>query len=58
MNKDQVKGSFKEASGKAKEVTGKIIGNKALETKGIIEKNVGKAQVRYGEHKDDLKKGD
>ena len=34
MNKDQVKGRFEEAKGKAKEVAGKVVGNDKLELKG------------------------
>ena len=57
MNKDQIKGLVKEAQGKAKEVTGKIFNDKTLEEKGKVQVTIGKAQVRYGDLKDDLKKG-
>ena len=57
MNKDQVKGRIKEAEGKAKEVAGKVVGNKNLETRGVVQKNVGKIQKGLGDIKDDLKKG-
>jgi uncharacterized protein YjbJ (UPF0337 family) len=56
MNKDQVKGRIKEAEGKAKEVAGKIVGNKRVEEKGKVEQTVGKVQAGYGDLKDDLKK--
>jgi uncharacterized protein YjbJ (UPF0337 family) len=49
MNKDQVKGRIKNAEGKLKEVTGKIVGNKSLEAKGKSRKPSAK--------KDDIKKG-
>lgn len=57
MNKDQVKGHVKEAEGKVKEVTGKVVGNKTLEQKGNLEKAVGEVQADYGDRKNDLKKG-
>ena len=56
MDKNQVKGRIKEAEGKTKEVTGKIIGNKNLEQKGKAEKTVGKVQAGYGDLKNDVKK--
>lgn len=34
MKKDQVKGRFKEAKGKVKEIAGKAVGNKDSERKG------------------------
>ena len=56
-NKDQVKGRVKEAKGKIKEVAGKLVGNQTLETKGIVQKNLGKAQAKFGDVKQDMKKG-
>jgi uncharacterized protein YjbJ (UPF0337 family) len=56
INKDQVKGHVEEAKGAIKEATGKVLGNPSLEVKGNIEKNLGKAQVKVGEVRDDLKK--
>ena len=56
MNKDQVKGRVKEATGTLKETTGKAVGNKHLAEKGSIEKDVGKAQAGLGDIKNDLKK--
>jgi uncharacterized protein YjbJ (UPF0337 family) len=55
MNKDQVKGQFKEVVGSVKEATGKILGDKSLEAKGIAEKIVGKVQTEVGNIKSDLK---
>jgi len=57
MNKDQVKGRYKEAKGKVKEVAGHVVGNKDVELEGIIQKNVGKAQAAVGDTKANLKKG-
>jgi len=57
MNNDQVKGRIKEAKGKAKQVAGNVVGNKKLEEKGKVQKDVGKVQAGYGDLKHDLKKG-
>ncbi len=43
MNKDQVKGAVKEATGKVQEVTGKVIGNPEQEAKGVTKQAQGKA---------------
>ncbi|POA97293.1 CsbD family protein [Chromobacterium sinusclupearum] len=56
MNKDQIKGKFKEITGSIKEATGKVIHNKNLEEKGTQEKNLGEAQSDMGKLKDELKK--
>jgi uncharacterized protein YjbJ (UPF0337 family) len=55
VNKDQIKGRAKEAKGKIKEVTGDLVGNQKLKTEGKIEKNLGKAQAKVGDVKQDLK---
>jgi uncharacterized protein YjbJ (UPF0337 family) len=55
INKDQVKGRMKEAEGKIKEVSGALVGNETLEAKGKVQKNLGKAQAKYGDIKQDLK---
>ena len=55
MNKDQVKGRAEEAKGKVKEVVGKAVGNKNLETEGKIDKASGKAQAGYGDTKEKVK---
>lgn len=39
---------MKQAKGQIKETTGKVTGNKTLETKGRIEKAVGKGQTGLG----------
>jgi len=49
INKDQVKGRIKVAKGSVKEATGKLVGNKMLQTKGNIQKNLGKVQAKYGD---------
>jgi uncharacterized protein YjbJ (UPF0337 family) len=56
MNKDQIDGRKKEIAGKIKEVTGNIIGDKQMEAKGNLKKQVGKAQAAFGDVKSDVKK--
>jgi uncharacterized protein YjbJ (UPF0337 family) len=55
MNKDQVKGRVEQAKGAVKETTGKLVGNKKLETEGQIDKATGKAQATYGDIKEEVK---
>lgn len=55
MNKDQANGRIEEAKGKAREVTGKLVGNKELEVKGKIQNSGGKAQSAYGDLKEEIK---
>jgi len=57
MNRDQMKGRINETKGKAKQVAGNIVGNRRLEEKGRMQKNLGKVQATYGDVKNDLKKG-
>jgi uncharacterized protein YjbJ (UPF0337 family) len=56
INKDQVKGRTEEAQGKVKEVAGKLVGNKNLEVKGNIQKNVGAVQAAVGDAKENIAK--
>ena len=56
MKKDQIKGQIKKTKGTAKEVIGKLIGNKELEAEGKIEKAVGSAQATYGDFKNEVEK--
>jgi len=55
MNKDQVAGRVKEAAGKVQEVAGKAVGNPTQQVKGNINKNVGAAQAKFGDVKNDVK---
>lgn len=57
MNKDQIKGQARQAKGEVKELAGKLVGDKAMETKGVIQKTAGKIQAGYGNAKDKMKKG-
>ena len=56
INKDQVKGRAEETTGKVKEVIGRIFGNKDLEMKGNIQKNVGAVQASVGDAIEDIAK--
>jgi uncharacterized protein YjbJ (UPF0337 family) len=51
INKDQVEGRVKEATGKVQEVAGKTVGNTTQQVKGNINKNVGAAQAKFGDVK-------
>jgi uncharacterized protein YjbJ (UPF0337 family) len=55
MNKDQVKGRAEEVKGSIKSTTGKIVGNKKLESEGELDKATGKARADYGDLKEDVK---
>jgi uncharacterized protein YjbJ (UPF0337 family) len=55
INKDQVKGRVEEVKGTIKEAAGKLVGNEKLETKGTVEKNLGKVQAAFGDVKKDVK---
>jgi len=50
-----MKGRIKETKGKAKQIAGNIVGNRRLEEKGRMQKNLGKVQAAYGDVKNDLK---
>jgi uncharacterized protein YjbJ (UPF0337 family) len=54
-NKDQVDGRIEETKGTIKEATGKLVGDKTLEAKGNIQKNLGKVQEKFGDLKQDVK---
>ena len=55
MDKDRIKGSAAQAKGTVKEVAGKILGDKKLETEGKTEKAVGQVQNAIGGLKDTLR---
>ncbi len=56
MNKDQVKGSMKEAAGKVQEKTGEVVGSKSQQAKGMAKEVEGKAQKTAGDVRDAVKK--
>ena len=54
MNKSQLKGRVKEVRGAIKEVVGKLLGNKELESRGKLQKTAGQVQSGYGDLKNDV----
>ncbi len=55
MNKDQVKGTLKDAAGHVQETTGKVIGSNAQQFKGIKKQVDGHAQKVAGDIKEVVK---
>jgi uncharacterized protein YjbJ (UPF0337 family) len=55
MNKQQVKGSIKEAAGEVQEQAGKLIGSKEQEVKGHAREQAGKAEKKGGDLKEVLR---
>lgn len=51
MNKDQVKGTIKDAAGKVQEITGKAIGNDTQRLQGLKRQAEGKTQKAAGDVK-------
>jgi uncharacterized protein YjbJ (UPF0337 family) len=49
MNKHQDEGLGKQIKGTAKDIAGKVTGDKVLQGEGKIEKTVGKAQKKVGD---------
>jgi uncharacterized protein YjbJ (UPF0337 family) len=49
INKYQVKGRVAQAKGSIKEVTGRLVGNKTLQSKGNLQKNLGRVQAKLGD---------
>jgi uncharacterized protein YjbJ (UPF0337 family) len=56
INKDQVEGRVKEATGKVQEVAGRTVGSTKEELKGNLNKNKGKAQAALGDAEEQVKK--
>lgn len=55
LNKDQIKGSLKDAAGKVQEKVGEAIGSTEQQDKGVIKQVEGKVQKAYGDVKEVLK---
>lgn len=55
MDKDRIKGSFKQFSGGVKETAGKILGDKKTEAEGKAEKTEGEIQSAVGGLKDTIR---
>jgi uncharacterized protein YjbJ (UPF0337 family) len=52
MNKDQVKGTVKEAAGKVQGKLGDMVGNDKQQAKGLVKEAAGKAQKKVGDAKE------
>lgn len=57
MNKDQVKGTVKEATGKVQAQVGKIVGSTEQQVKGHVREAEGKAQHVVGDVRKSVKDG-
>jgi uncharacterized protein YjbJ (UPF0337 family) len=55
MNKDQVKGSAKDAAGKIQQKAGGAMGNQKHQAKGLGKQAEGKTQKAYGDAKESIK---
>ena len=55
MNKNQVKGMAKDIAGKVQEGTGKLVGSKEQQAKGLGKQISGTAEKAYGDAKEALK---
>ncbi len=55
MNKDQVKGSVKDAAGKVQEKTGEIVGSRSQQAKGLEKQAEGKVQKGVGDVKESVR---
>lgn len=55
MNKDQVKGSSKDAAGKVQQKAGEIFGSEKHQAKGLGKQVEGKTQKAYGDAKETIK---
>ena len=55
MNKDQVKGAVKEATGKVQEKVGAVIGSDQQRAKGLVKEVEGKAEKKVGDAEEALK---
>jgi len=55
MNKDQVKGTVKQAAGKVQQKTGEVIGSEKQQAKGVGKQVEGKIQKEFGDLKDSHK---
>jgi uncharacterized protein YjbJ (UPF0337 family) len=55
MNKDQVKGTAKDIAGKVQEGTGKLVGSKEQQIKGLNNQISGETQKHFGDSKEAVK---
>ena len=57
MNRDQVKGRMKEATGKIQQKAGKATGSLTQQAKGLVKEAAGKVQKNVGDAQNDAEKG-
>ena len=55
MNKDQVKGTAKDAAGKVQQEVGELTGSEEQQIKGLAKQGEGKAQKGVGDAKEAVK---
>ncbi len=55
MNKDQVKGTVKDAAGAVQQKVGEMTGDKSQQAKGLAKQGEGKVQKGVGDAKETLK---
>ena len=55
MDKDQIRGAVDQAKGTVKEAVGKTIGDKKIETEGVVDKLTGKVESAVGDAKETLR---
>ena len=55
MNKDQVKGAVKEATGKVQEKVGAVVGSDKQRAKGLVKEAEGKAEKKLGDADETMK---
>ncbi|MBB5391674.1 MULTISPECIES: CsbD family protein [unclassified Herbaspirillum] len=56
MNKDQVKGSLKQAAGKVQQKAGEAAGSQTQKIKGVSKQVEGNVQKAYGDAKESMKR--
>lgn len=55
MNKDQIKGSVKDAAGKVQQKVGEAVGSEKQQVKGLEKQMEGKGQKALGDVKENIK---
>jgi uncharacterized protein YjbJ (UPF0337 family) len=55
MDKDRIDGAADQAKGAMKEVAGKIVGDKTLQTEWMLDKTKGRVESAVGDAKDKLR---
>ena len=55
MNKNQTHGAVKDVAGKVQTETGKLVGNKEQQAKGLQKQVAGKAEKKLGDAKEAVK---